>query len=81
MWSTEGKSSTWRSGSVSLRKDADVVGIWSGSYGLNAKVNQSKKNLGAPPLPGVGWGLPREVKETRFEDLIWLFIISIKYTL
>ena len=30
--------------------------IWSGSYGESAKVNQFKKNLGAPPLPDTGWG-------------------------
>ena len=44
---------------------------------LNAKVNQSKKNLGAPPLPGIGWALPREVLMTRFVDQIMnLLLIS-----
>ena len=35
--------------------------IWSGSYGESAKVNQFKKNLGAPPLPDTGWALRSEV--------------------
>ena len=40
------------------KKDAFFETIWSASYGLSAKVNQSKKNLGAPPLPVLGFGLP-----------------------